>query len=86
MSIYVRELGRCRLRVLGLHSTVHGRGNGVLADEVTVGELDLARHSAFDRLPPTPCTLDAAGRARDGRLRAAVAIRITKCVRIYGSR
>ena len=51
---YSREFGGCAALPLGLDSTEHRRWDGVLGDEVTLGELDLAGHTTLDRLTAPP--------------------------------
>ena len=55
----IRELGRLGTGVLGFDGTVNRSGDFVLCDEVTLGELDLARYTPFDRLPTPPSGINA---------------------------
>lgn len=58
---HVRELGRIDRFPLCLHGIMDGRWDWVLGNEVTIGELDLARHTALDCLASSPGAFDWVG-------------------------
>lgn len=79
----VRELCCLGAGVPGLDGTIDRGGDLVLCDEVAIGELDLACHTTFDRLPTPPSGINAG--CGGGNDRRWATIRIPKRIGIHST-